>query len=83
MTSTPIHQRFAHHAPSGPEVVQAHERVRAACLRAAEEFSSIVPVCREFELALEALDLACMHANAAVARTQLSGHVAQPQSPTE
>lgn len=76
--NTPIHERFAHHPPSTRDVADAHERVRATCLRAAEELSRFVPVCREFELALEALDLTCMHANAAVARTQLSGHVADP-----
>lgn len=76
MTSTPIAQRFAYHPPSTAEVVAAHERVRATCLRAAQEFSSLVPACREAELAIEALDLACMHANAAIARTQLADRFA-------
>jgi hypothetical protein len=76
---TTIQERFAHHPPSTSEVAWAHERVREICLRAAEELVDLVPDCREFELAIEALDLACMHANAAVARTQL-GRVTDPRS---
>lgn len=78
MTKTPIAQRFAYHPPSSDEVVAVHQEVRGICRTAAELLSALLPICRETELAIEALDLACMHANSAIARTQLHGPVADP-----
>jgi hypothetical protein len=65
--------RFAHHAPTGAAVVAAHEQARAHGAEFATWLLSFVPPCPSRDRALDAIDLATMHANAAIARTQLEG----------
>ena len=59
--------RFAHHPPS-PEAIERHKAVRRAALDCASTLVAVAPQSRERELAIEALDQACMLANAAIAR---------------
>jgi hypothetical protein len=76
--------RFRHHPPTGPNVVQAHEQARTLGAGYAQWLMMFVPDCPERDKALDAVDLATMHANAAIARTQLKGawHVGQlPETP--
>jgi hypothetical protein len=65
--------RFEHHPPSGPDVVRAHEQARTLGKSFAKWLLVFLPDCDERDKALDALDLAVMHANAAIARTQLKG----------
>lgn len=66
-----VSRRFWHHAPRSERVVQAHQQAR----RLGESFAlwlvASVPDCEERRKAIDALDLATMHSNAAIARTQL------------
>jgi hypothetical protein len=65
-----VRQRFSHHPPTHPVVVEAHERARAL----GEMFSIWLldlPECPEKDQALFSVDSATMWANAAIARTQL------------
>lgn len=71
MSSTPIKERFAYHPPMTDAVIHAHEDVRALGYAAARMLEELIPPCHERDLAIDALDLAVMHANAAIARTQL------------
>lgn len=65
--------RFTHHPPTSPQVIRAHERARENGSAFATWLLRHVPPCPERERALDAIDLATMHANAAIARTQLEG----------
>lgn len=62
-----LDRRFNHHPPDAERVAR-HERVRAACREAAERLVVDVPVGRERDQALDALELAMFYANAGIAR---------------
>lgn len=63
-----ITTRFAHHPPTSEARVAAHERVRGLCADLARKLALLLPDSPEADKALDALDLAAMHANAALAR---------------
>jgi hypothetical protein len=62
-----LDRRFNYHPPDA-ERVGKHERVRAACREFAERLVDDVPVGRERDQALDALELVMFHANAGIAR---------------
>lgn len=64
-------ERFAHHPPSTPEVIDAHQRVRELFTKVSIELNHLLPECREKSLALTACQEASMMANTAIALTQL------------
>lgn len=66
-----ITNRFTHHAPQNTEVVGAHVETRHHFNTLAQWVNEILPDCPEKEKAIDALDLAAMHTNAGIARTQL------------
>jgi hypothetical protein len=70
MDSAQLAEWFAYHPPSDPMVMRAHEEVRTRAHQLAAWFNWLLPEGREKSQALTALDLAAMHANAAIARTQ-------------
>jgi hypothetical protein len=61
---------FAHHSPSSPAIVQAHETVRAECRRLAQVFSDLLPECPDKTVALRAVRAAMFEANACIAVQQ-------------
>lgn len=67
------------HSPRSPRVIETHERVRELIGQVGHELIDLLPAGPEAELALNALDLACMHANAAVARRHPDNHDARGQ----
>lgn len=67
-TAEELRERFNYHRPPNDAVVQAHERLRAACFGAAMTVVEQTPECREQSLALTKLEEAMFWANAAVAR---------------
>lgn len=75
--------RFAHHPPTAPNVIQAHEQARTLGAGFAQWLLMFLPDCDERDKAMDALDLTVMHANAAIARTQLKGawHSGKPPEP--
>jgi len=66
-----IVNRFVHHPPTSDEVIGAHVDTRVNFETIARWVNSILPDCPEKEKAIDALDLAAMHTNAGIARTQL------------
>lgn len=64
-------RRFEHHPPTSDDVIKAHELVRASFANLAQWVNSLLPDCPERDKAIDALDLAAMHSNAGIARTQL------------
>ena len=60
--------RTGYHPPQSPEVIAAHEKARALVGQVGHDLLDIMPACPEVEQCLAALDLALMHANAAIAR---------------
>lgn len=63
--------RFAHHPPTSAEVIAAHEQVRVEFARLAVWVHDLLPAGDDRRKAIDAIDVAAMAANAAVARTQL------------
>lgn len=63
--------RFAHHPPQGDAVIRAHVQIRVWFGELADAVNHLLPDCPERDKALDALDLAAMHSNAAIARTQM------------
>jgi hypothetical protein len=63
-----VARRFAYHPPRRAGVADLHEHVRDECAGLAQELNRVLPGCPEAWKALDAVDLACMHANAAIAR---------------
>lgn len=63
-----VTRRFTHHPPTRPGVAELHEHVRGECADLATELNRIMPSCYEARRAIDAVDDACKHANAAVAR---------------
>jgi hypothetical protein len=61
---------FAHHPPSSPAIIEAHETVRAECRRLARVFSDLLPECPDKTVALRAVRDAMYHANACIAVEQ-------------
>lgn len=59
-----------YHPPSSPEIVTAHENIRAAAANFLMALVENTPVCREQAVALTQAEDAMMWANAAVARNQ-------------
>lgn len=66
-----LDHRFQLHSPSSPEVIAAHEEVRAEFARLADRLNTLLPDGREKSMVMTALDDGCMYANACIARTQL------------
>ncbi len=73
MTLDDLRNRFSYHPADTDEKVRAHEDVRAMCLEVAEHLNLLLPESREKERAVDALDDAMKHANAAIARHSLGG----------
>lgn len=67
-------RRFSHHPPSSDAVVNAHETARELGLAFALWLVNGIPWSPERDKAMDALDLAVMHTNAAIARHQLRPH---------
>ena len=65
-----LDQWFAHHPPVSPEIVRAHETVRAECRRLAQVLSDLLPECPDKTVALRAVREAMYHANACIAVEQ-------------
>lgn len=63
-----LDNRFAYHPPKTPEVIRAHERIRAYVGQMATEFNESLPDGREKATALTKLEEAMFWANAAIAR---------------
>lgn len=63
-----LEHRFAYHPADTPEKKEAHARVRAACLRLAEELNGILPAGRPAALALTKAEEAMHWGNAAIAQ---------------
>lgn len=66
-----LSRRFAYHQPTTDDVKKAHENVRSAFENMAQWINSLLPDCPEKDKAIDAIDLAAMHSNAGIARTQL------------
>jgi hypothetical protein len=66
-----IANRFVHHPPKNEDVVEAHVSAREEFMHLALQINALFPDCPEKEKAIDALDLAAMHTNAGIARTQL------------
>lgn len=66
-----VANRFVHHPPKNEDVVSAHVWTRESFMDLALQINATLPDCPEKEKAIDALDLAAMHTNAAIARTQL------------
>lgn len=62
-----LDRAFKHHPPNDPRIIEMHEQVRAT-LRDSAALVTFLPNVNERRLALEALELAVMWANAAIAR---------------
>ena len=62
-----LHSRFIDHPPTDGQVLK-HEAIRAAGREFAELLADLCPSSPELTLAINAVDLAVMQANAAVAR---------------
>lgn len=71
MNPTAITERFRYHPPSNDAVIIIHVKMRDEFMQLAHKINVQVPDCPEKEKAIDSLDLACMHVNAAIARTQL------------
>jgi len=69
--SDKLHERFIHHPPANQHVIDAHEFTRVNFEELAHKMNATLPDCSEKDKALDALDLAAMYSNAAIARTQL------------
>ena len=67
--------RIYFHIPGGGK---AHEQIRALFRDLALELARVLPDCGERDKAVDALDVACMYANAAVARV---GNYLEPPEP--
>lgn len=79
MDSEIITNIFGYHPPQDQETVAKHERVRDLCRDAAHELNAILPPCTEKRAAIDALELAMMHANGAIARVDpTTGERKQP-----
>lgn len=61
---------FAYHPPSSPEVVAAHETVRAECRRLAQVFNDLLPEGPDKETALRKVREAMVWANTCIAVQQ-------------
>lgn len=69
LTSDQLKHRFDYHPPTSDDRRERHERVRAACLEAAEVVvEETGPSTREQSLAITKLEEAMFWANAAIAR---------------
>lgn len=72
-----LSRRFRHHPPTTEHVIDLHEQARRQCLDLAEWLNENLPeAAPEAEKALDAVDDACKHANAAIAR---HGNTAGPR----
>lgn len=59
---------FGYHPPKDETVAEAHEQVRGLGFEFARALRDTCPASRELERAIEAVDDAVKHANAAIAR---------------
>lgn len=66
-----VARRFEHHPPTSDAVVSAHQITREMGAAFAQWMVNAMPWCPERDKAVDAIDLAVMHANAAIARYQL------------
>lgn len=78
-----LERRFLHHPPTSPLVIEQHEQVREMGDVYAKFLFDNLPDCDEVRKAIDAIDLATMYANAAIARTQLKGAPAPVDTPVE
>lgn len=65
---------FAHHPPSDPSIVDAHETVRAECRRLAQVLSDLLPEGPDKTVALRAIRTVMYEANACIAVAQRLYH---------
>jgi hypothetical protein len=63
-----LRNRFAYHKPPDDLTASAHDSVRKLTLSVAEFLLGVLPDCDERRRAIDALDDAMKHANAAIAR---------------
>jgi hypothetical protein len=69
ITTDDLRNRFQFHPPKDNTAADQHDRVRNACLDAAEELVRVTgPMSREQSLAITKLEEAMFWANAAIAR---------------
>lgn len=69
--------KLAHHPPSTPVVVAAHEEARRRCADLSNWAMDTLPYSQPLTEALDAIRWACMALNGAIATTQLKGDVAR------
>lgn len=72
MEPAELQNRFSFHPAKDERVAKAHEDVRAKCKSAAFLFDGLLAECDEKKRAIDSLDDAMKHANAAIARHGLS-----------
>ncbi|MGW5673950.1 Acb2/Tad1 domain-containing protein [Streptomyces sp. NPDC003860] len=70
MDPAELAHRFHYHPPATEERRAAHESVREACQRLAEQIDALCPDGREKSLAITQVEQAMFWANAALARQQ-------------
>lgn len=70
-----IRAKFEYHTPTTDSVATAHQEVRRLCGNLALILAEMLPYGNERNEAIKAVDLASMHANAAIARSQTVDHV--------
>ncbi|MBW2637058.1 MAG: hypothetical protein JRC86_05985 [Deltaproteobacteria bacterium] len=64
-----IDRNFRYHAPKGNQAAR-YEELRAKAKEFAQLVADECPECRERQLALENIEMACMWANAGIARNE-------------
>jgi hypothetical protein len=68
-----LHDRFAHHPPTSPEIARAHEMVRAEFLDLSVKLNEFLPEGREKAVVFTKLEEAMFWANGSIARAQRVG----------
>lgn len=69
-TDAQLDNWFAFHKPPTPQVIDAHEQIRAACRTLAGVFQELIPECPDKTVAFRAVREAMYAANAAIACNQ-------------
>lgn len=68
MDKDELRNRFTYHEPPDDNTRELHEAVRHRCYALASWFANVLPPSGEARRAVDALDDAMKHANAAIAR---------------